>query len=1608
LGLKWWQTADIIEREATVSRSKTDSILSKLARQQQLRQQEIEREKARVARLNAQMATNMVLAEQRARAADQIEEVNRKLAQLGIQDQVPITESTVKQQIMSGGSWGNDIVQQAEAATQQAREKELRKEGERWARWKAGEAGISWTKLTPLEQEDNIQHWMQRVATGDLPGAVTEQVTGAEQATKARYDIPEGGLELGEGFKVLPDYSIIDEYNQTVGKLDPETGAIAPISDSAGQKIKNFFSAVWKSIPLNPYYWMTPEQKQLTDYKNQLVEWAKSQNMPDPEGWVNEIMEKRTGELTIGPQKEGAEYKKLPPMPASYLYNAPEIEPGLPMTKGEQFVGEWLMPMLTLAMLPSAGQVSAALKPVAQAGGVTGGVAKAAQVALKPLTIYEKSIDTLIKLPPKAISTGTRKALQGYINKNAKYIRLLSTQRDPATFNLKERILYKIFNLHNRYMTEQAASALKAQAAARRGINQEIVASTQTVDNIVTAIQSGKELTTTSVKGLIAKNTPKLFIAGINDIIAGETAAKAVKPTVTSTLQRVFDGEAIWDKIWNSLNKSVRVEVLRRANIPIDVATDPARKLSLETKARILETSPGTFSQLGIKQPWEMTGYDFESNEAYLNWLEKQNPTQLTQAQYVERWLWQKPENVNYETGEVIAKGEHKGYIRKALSRGTPVAPEILKDYPDLKPTIPEVETTALAEGETVTGEVPEGEVKVELTEAGMSPSELARIRQTIMGVGKAKGLSKTALNSIFKQVAGRTPDNRQMPWHLTEMSDEQLQDTLEIVKTARPIRIGTKIVIRPSTEKKIQSLKQSLINEGKLSEEAFNGMVAELKLPATRYENAKKFITEREGKTLIRLMNDEAEIGLIQKETRIEKALDQYPEVKAAYNEYSNIMEKQGRVYFEGKPADASILEDMRFAMKDLQIRTGQPFYDTYFALNRAKNANRAYLRDARLRISASTPEYKALITDRASMKRIQDYIAAKNKWAKVKSPEDITEEEIKLANAYEKELFDLQPDFRYHRFLQHYNTTEGDIAKMHEHIPDAPIEDLRIAVRIYESQGASRLKAYLDTKTWGIIESGYEPHYVVSPQLAMRKLRATFPTRRFEPRTGVEFYPEDITIDRAVGRYIRQMVSYNLRPYIRKLERVYAKSRPQLKNPQKINRGLTVMANEMLGYKDRSFLGELIMKAASQAYITVFGTFPVLPFRNLFQNLAFHPDKSALIDPRNEKMTDWDLQFYDIHVSQMKGVEDDLLLAEEGGLPGFRRINRFILGLNLYGASDSKINRIWSQWASLNKAQRALNQYKTDGDIKKFITNSGMAGLDIIQQKQVLGNLVLDEVDIPGLPPTMGEHAAITEIATEITNNVHFLYDRSQRAWIEMGETGRLIGSLVVFPRSVVQRIIVQAKDLSPNSKAPPVKKKRALKILLAMLWGSLAANFLFQKATGRQDAPYNPANILKWSPGGLSIGAVSSLAEVSGLLFMAMGGSDWAKTQLPAAITKTSDTFVPCYKMVVQALEAAANKKQIDRQLYRELRSIIDNAMVEMGFLDKAYQPNESYYEAERSWAWKIKHALFGTEPDEKATEKAKIQKNYAQLYGYEKWADMPDYLKERFYELRPDLK
>jgi hypothetical protein len=84
------------------------------------------------------------------------------------------------------------------------------------------------------------------------------------------------------------------------------------------------------------------------------------------------------------------------------------------------------------------------------------------------------------------------------------------------------------------------------------------------------------------------------------------------------------------------------------------------------------------------------------------------------------------------------------------------------------------------------------------------------------------------------------------------------------------------------------------------------------------------------------------------------------------------------------------------------------------------------------------------------------------------------------------------------------------------------------------------------------------------------------------------------------------------------------------------------------------------------------------------------------------------------------------------------------------------------------ISTARKALEQYKLDSDIKRFIANSGMADLTGVERNHVLVNLVVEKpqgvrgVDLAtfGNWNETGQEAAIKEIARNITHNADLLY--------------------------------------------------------------------------------------------------------------------------------------------------------------------------------------------------------------------------------------------------------
>ncbi|KKN70399.1 hypothetical protein LCGC14_0430940 [marine sediment metagenome] len=837
-------------------------------------------------------------------------------------------------------------------------------------------------------------------------------------------------------------------------------------------------------------------------------------------------------------------------------------------------------------------------------------------------------------------------------------------------------------------------------------------------------------------------------------------------------------------------------------------------------------------------------------------------------------------------------------------------------------------------------------------------------LRSTIMAWAKIKGLTQKTLQEIYSSVAGR----RQLRF----IKQEHLVTILEKVRIARPKRIRGKTIVTLKTEKKIAALKETLISNKQLTEESFNRLIITLGLQADRYVNANRFITESEGKALIRGINDEAVLNTWN--IKVEESLDKFPDIKTERDRL-NTRSEITEVTFNGEPIRVrrgNELRSMRYYVLNLQKQLKAPIYDVWQKINQEHLAIRQRQKILVNKLEASTPQFESIAKDEVALKRIEDYIAAKQKMAKIKSPENITEEEIKLAQELERQLFEFRNDVRYARFTEAYAGHSGDVTLISNDIPDAPKAALRRAVDIYEGSGAEGLRKFLDTQDWGVIKTGYDPRSIVKPGLHLYPARpTTFSKGHIKTRSGTEYTGEERTILQRYRSYAKQIMGLrDLSPLIRAFDRLYTEHAPKLspETQRQTSRVLSRNMNEMKGYReDGGFINHMIERLYAQVASAVFWR-PDLVLRNKFQNFAFNPDYHAgrFIDPRNRFMSKQRKQWFEVFISQEKGIEQDYLLYSQKPFVGFDRLTTLAHKTSLYPWSD-KSNRAEAFFVRMNRIDRALSDYELDGDVKKLMKNSGLIDFEPRQQAEALELLAMDEVDygVEGLSSVSGMEAFALYNAQQLVNNVHFLYDRAQRAPAEQGATGKTLGNILVFTRSWGERIILQGSKLrDPNI---PIREKiLAAQIIVGIIVAGFLMGEAYKEITGKSHNPYNPLNILTWTPGGLIIGVTEDLSNVMYLITQAIQGDRTALGQLPSIITGAADITIPFYKNLVQALDAITDMKDVDVFALRKIREMIDDE----------YEMRGGTHEVDRNLVEQLQKALLAGKdeppsPQEKVT-------------------------------------
>jgi len=883
---------------------------------------------------------------------------------------------------------------------------------------------------------------------------------------------------------------------------------------------------------------------------------------------------------------------------------------------------------------------------------------------------------------------------------------------------------------------------------------------------------------------------------------------------------------------------------------------------------------------------------------------------------------------------------------------------------------------------------LPEGITKVGLRkELGEVSSQIVpvekKLRQTIMATVKVKSLPQSQYRKIFLEKGGAR--------QLSSVAYTGLNKILEAVRTARPIKVKGKIVLKPTTERNIQTLKNILFTEKKITPGIYEGLKKDLKLPTDRFENANRFITESEAKKLIREMNYEAESGLAEWDARVSEVVSSRPELKSAIDDLSSRIVKENpatrlqrtinwrkfAIEISEVPNDVglsgtmSILRALRRFQEQLGGRGATRIYDVAEMMVERRQLNDVVLARKVSEMKAEVPELSRVAQNKESIEKIQQWLDSEIAGAKVKKP-TLTNEELRVAQLFRREYDQWKDAVRLERFKDAYyhyhgnaelikNGTErtGDVA-----MPDAPLPDIKEAIKIYEGRGETALANYLKTKTWGVLKSGYSFTQVIHPQLKLGErwaVRAT--TTSLHQRKGLDFRKDERTPWERLIAYERQMVGMNLQPYFRKMDREFGHivESGKLSNPSAAANKISTFLQETKGFPIESPVVRILLRVGGWSFGTL-AKVPWMSVRNVHQNIAFHPDKSEVIkaiftggfyaDPltRNGR-----LDYTATLVHQFKAaMEEQLLMGYMGRTP----LENLIRRTDYYHLSD-KLNRYLSMAGSGAKAETALKQYLKDGDVQRFLRNSGANELSQTEQLRILEYLSLKNYDYGGvLEAVSGGEASIRDIGKRITTLNHFNYVRYLRSSIEMGETGRVLGSLIAFPRSVAEKYVDIFSRLKPARGLTGNDRKRAIHSLLALVIGSAIASAMLNATTGKKRDAYNPFLVLQWQIGGLAVGATENLTELyrqlSNLTFARdEGDKKYALEQLAILIPGLGDSFIPFYGPTMNLIESLTDSRYLDRLVMRKVRAMFD----------ESYKPNEEFYEIERTMLEKIQHALFG---------------------------------------------
>lgn len=681
----------------------------------------------------------------------------------------------------------------------------------------------------------------------------------------------------------------------------------------------------------------------------------------------------------------------------------------------------------------------------------------------------------------------------------------------------------------------------------------------------------------------------------------------------------------------------------------------------------------------------------------------------------------------------------------------------------------------------------------------------------------------------------------------------------------------------------------------------------------------------------------------------------------------------------------------DMEYLMEFLQELTGMPFYPL---LRRIESANAAAetAKEKVMEFISKSSDFKDIRTDAVALDRVAQEINARNEAQGVEHPDGITDMETIMADAIEAVYNHYKPHVRYLRVMRTKSTIEDFKAEFPDAVESGKEMELELALKLKEEGNLDDLWAFLYDKTWGVIEHGFDPRLIADSTLKVKRkggsLEVTRGQGRLLRRESIE-YPAGKFSKNVLARlasYVEQIeLQWRIEPELDVFNDYWNIVADKFSDFSEVKRGLETwvarIQNIGLGY---NWADRMVRRLWRQSMAAVFLE-PYMSFRNSFQAIMFHPDRTELFRLIKEHppvaLREKGHLYFDTFAAQLGGLRKDWLHVGERGFLVPDAVNRLADTLSLYGTSDN-LPRMWSFLASLNKANRATNKYLQDGNVAKWLKDSGAVHLRETERNHAL-SLYLAHPDrtfdmgLAGLREIKGSEMANLYVAHRIADITHFKYRRSSRGLMEMGVTGSTLWNLIVFPRGYSQRLYFQAEKIRKvfSGDATWEEARSGFNDVMKLTITSLLFSQLFYAVTGRERNPWNPLNILfGWQFGGLFVGIAQDVTKFVGNIATILNpvasddDKDFAWGEIPMAMERIPETLVPIFRRAADVAEIVVTEvtgKEVKmRHLAREMR----------GLLDKNYTP-AALDDLDRNFWDNAKKGILGAEtPDITSIEQA----------------------------------